>query len=148
MADFTPIQSQEEFDNLIKDRIDRAKESVRKEFADYENIKTSLATKDAEITKLKEAAAASKSQLDDLTAKLSASEAVSAKTRIALEMGIPAELIDRLAGSNEEEIRKDAENLLGVLKLSGKAPHPKFSPENNGADAAYKNMLRGLISKD
>ena len=36
---FEPINTQEEFDTAIADRINRAKEAVRKEYADYEQLK-------------------------------------------------------------------------------------------------------------
>lgn len=142
MAEFTPIATQEEFDALIKDRIERAKESTRKEFADYEALKTTVTAKENEIAKLKEKAAANKAQLDDLAAKLSASETASAKTRICAEYGLPFDLCGRLNGTTEEEIRKDAETLVSLFGKTQKAP-PLYSADGNNQKPT-ENALRAL----
>ena len=39
MADFTPIATQEELDRIIQDRLSRQKESIEKQYADYETLK-------------------------------------------------------------------------------------------------------------
>lgn len=142
MAEFTPIATQEEFDALIKDRIERAKESTRKEFADYEALKTTVTAKENEIAKLKEKAAADKAQLDDLAAKLSASETASAKTRVCAEMGLPLEMCARINGNTEEEIKADAESLAKLFGNTQKAPPLYSSGENN--QKPTESALRGL----
>lgn len=142
MAEFTPIATQEEFDALIKDRIDRAKESVRKEFADYETVKSDIVARDAEIAKLKEEAAANKTQLDNLASKLSASETASAKTRICAEYGLPFDLCGRLNGTTEEEIRKDAETLVSLFGKTQKTP-PLYSADGNN-QKPMESALRAL----
>lgn len=140
MAEFTPINTQEEFDALIKDRIERAKESTRKEYADYEDVKKKLCDKDAELSKMAERLTSLDAANKDLTAKLSASETDSAKTRIALENGLPFEFKDRLRGSTEDEIRADAQ-LLAKFFASQKPAAPLYNPDGGDGNA---NALKGL----
>jgi peptidoglycan hydrolase CwlO-like protein len=52
----------------------------------------------------------------ELTAKTRAYEISSAKLKIAQEVGLPAELADRITGETEEEMRKDAEQLVRFTK--------------------------------
>lgn len=138
---FKPINSQEEFDEVIKSRLEREAKKVRDEFADYDDIKKSLTAKTKEVAELN-------GKVSELGAKLKASETDSVKTRIAYEMNLPQELRDRLAGTTEEEIRKDAEALSAMLKKN-KAPAPVFTPEipptaKGATDAVYKAMLKEL----
>ena len=39
MAEFTPIETQEQFDKMIANRLERAENKIRAEYADYEAIK-------------------------------------------------------------------------------------------------------------
>lgn len=149
MAEFTPIASQEEFDALIKDRLERERAAVRKEFADYEDIKNRLSAAEeakkahaSEVTTLQ-------TQISELTAKLSASETDSAKTRIAFETGIPFELRDRLTGTTEDEIRADAQNLVKIFNSQKRDPAPLYNPEpvtsaEGRASAAFSSLSESL----
>ena len=47
MAEFTPIETQEQLDKIIGERIARAKQSAAEKYADYEDIKA----KNAEFLK-------------------------------------------------------------------------------------------------
>ena len=121
MAEFTPITTQEAFDEAIKSRLERERASVRKEYADYDSLKA---------------------QIDELSKKVSTNETDSAKTRIAYQMGLPYEMSTRLVGSTEDEIRKDAEALQRLV--GGARAQPMFSPEGgegDAKDAALRKML-------
>lgn len=146
MAEFEPILTQEAFDTAISQRIRRERETVRKEFADYDQIKTSLA--DAQKKSQEHEAT-----IAELQQKIQGYETDSVKTRIALEKGIPLELKDRLTGATEEEIRKDAENLAKFLSKTDPEAPPLRDPEPVEADpksaaskAAYKKLLKELNS--
>lgn len=147
MAEFNPINTQEEFDALIKPRLERERNTVKKEFADYEQIKNDLNTAQAEKGKLADEVATLKGQMSELSAKLSASETDSAKTRIALELGLPYEMRNRLKGTSEEEIKKDAEELVKFFNAQKVTPPPLYNPEakpQDPKDAALREMLQGL----
>lgn len=147
MADFNPINSQEEFDAIIKSRLERERETVRKEFVDYEQIKSDLATKTKEAEELTGKITGFETQIKELQTKLTATETSSAKMRIAGEVGLPFSFCDRLKGTNEEEIRKDAEELKQFFDKQAQPAQPLFNPEPepvNAEDAAYKRMLQDL----
>lgn len=150
MAEFTPITTQEEFDAIIKSRLEREANKVRGEFADYESIKNSLAEKNRQLEELNGKISGFETQISDLNAKLSASETGSAKTRIAYEMGLPFELSKRLTGETEDEIRKDADNLKLLIRKSQPA-QPVFNPDPRQGDSkeeAYKQMIQDMNQKN
>ena len=139
MADFTPITTQAEFDAAIAERLSRQEKSVMARFegaipkADADKLKAGY---EAQIEELKRqietatsAQAASEQQLTDALSKCRAYESASVKTRIALECGLPYGMAGRLSGETEEEIRRDAESLRGMMKP---AAAPLASPEPSG----------------
>ena len=124
MAEFTPITTQEAFDEAIKSRLERERASVRKEYADYDSLKESLAKKTKEAEELTGSIGGLKAQIDELSKKVSTNETDSAKTRIAYQMGLPYEMSTRLVG--------------------GARAQPMFSPEGgegDAKDAALRKML-------
>ncbi len=139
MADFVPINTQEEFDSRIKERLEQARNGVRQQFADYETIKNDLAA-------LKEESGKKDATISDLTNQLKGSRTELAKTKIALEKGLPVEMGARLTGETEEEIRKDAETLAGLIGRK-KDPPPMRDPETKPTDektAALRELLTSL----
>lgn len=139
---FTPIETQEAFDEAIKARLERERASVRKEYEDYEGLKENLAKKTKEAEELSGSISGLKAQIDELTKKVSTNETDSAKTRIAYQMGLPYEMSTRLVGTTEDEIRKDAEALQKLV--GGARMQPLFTPE--GGDGNAKNeALRKML---
>lgn len=126
MADFTPINTQEELNNVIGERLRRERETVSKEFEQR------ISEKEAEIGKFKTDMEALNKQLEDANQKISGIsaleekikgyEAASVKSRIAREVGLPYELAERLSGDSEEDIRKDAEGLRKLIGAGKQAP--------------------------
>lgn len=144
--EFKPIETQEALDAIIKSRLERNTKSVTdsvtaeitKKYEGYispEDAKKS-ADQIADLTgKLKD----SETKVADLTAKISAHEISSVKMKIALETGLPPALAERLNGSTEEELKKDAETLLQFAK---QAPgQHRLSPERaegiSGVEQAF-----------
>ena len=119
MADFTPINTQEEFEAAMKDRL--AREAKKFEGytspADLEKIKTSHK---AEVDKLNADMAAKLKEKDDSIAekdaKIKGYETSSAKMRIARETGLSYEAMDYIQGSDEESMKKSAEELLNMAE--------------------------------
>lgn len=149
--EFTPITTQEAFDEAIKARIDRNTKTVTAEVTKkYEGFISpeDYTAKTADFSKQIETLTAQVKDNDktiaDLTAKNKAYETASVKTRIASEFGIPAELAGRLNGETEEDIRKDAEIMS---KFTGNGHMPPFSPnrpETNSKDEAFRKMLQKM----
>ena len=148
MPEFKAIETQEALDAIIKDRIERAKKSAADETAKKfegwlspDDVKKHTDQIAALTEKLKER----DTQIADLTARNSAYEIASVKARIAHETGLPYELADRLSGTTEEEIRKDADALSKFAVHP--QPTPGFSPETppaSSADAAFRALAHDL----
>lgn len=151
--EFKAITTQEEFDAAIKDRLARQEKTIRSQYTDYEDLKGKAAKFEEERTGWQKKDQENADKIKKLTAdletantKLKSEELKSLKTTIAAEMGLPAQLRDRITGSNEEEIRKDAESLKAIFSQKNREGLPGFNPEKpeNKTDAAYKDILRGL----
>lgn len=166
MADFTPIQTQEEFNAAIAPRLERererGREEVRKQYADYETLKTdrdtyrkqaeeSAAVIESQKKTFEESEAALKAQILEMDAKIKGYEADSVKTEKALEYGLPYDLHDRLKGSTVEEIEADAKAMAELLRNQHGAPPPMASHDTGGADqktSAMRNLVQNLTSKN
>ena len=157
MADFTPITTQEELNNIIGERLRRERESVSKEF------EQKISEKDAEIGQsktdmeaLNKKLEAVNKQLEDANQKISGISALeekikgyevaSVKSKVAREVGIPYELAERLSGDTEEDIRKDAEGLRKLIGAGKQAP--LAGGERNTGGSSNKDVaLRGLLGE-
>jgi hypothetical protein len=131
--DFTPINTQAEFDAAVQSRIAAAVADTEKRFEGW------MSPEDA--GKLN-------SQLNDATEKNKSYAISMMKMQAASKKGIPLELAERLTGENEEDIRKDAEALASYLAPKGQ-PAPRFSGDNitgNSKTAAQLSMLSALDS--
>ena len=154
--EFKPIETQEQLDSIIKDRIDRAKRSAASEaeakFSDYDDIKKaneSLNSKIEDLTsKLKEAGEqndSSSSELDELKKKVAAYEIDSVKTKVAADEGLPLDALQFLSGKDEDEIRKSAETLKTMInKNVAPLANPESKQEEDGVTAAFKKLNPNL----
>lgn len=148
MAEFTPIETQEQFDKMIAGRLERAENKIRAEYSDYEAIKESNAKLAADFEAIKAENDGSKATIAELNKKISGLETSQLRTRIGLEHNIPLEMISRLAGTTEEEIKADAEAMAKfVTSNTHTAPLFNNDPSGDTEKAAYKNLLGGLITK-
>ena len=154
MAEFTPITTQEAFDEAIKSRLERGvfcrKLIIRVLACGLQQLSNLIGRVNtalryfytAHAEELTGSIGGLKAQIDELSKKVSTNETDSAKTRIAYQMGLPYEMSTRLVGSTEDEIRKDAEALQRLV--GGARAQPMFSPEGgegDAKDAALRKML-------
>lgn len=157
MSDFKVIETQEQLDAIIGDRIQRAKDAAAKEYADYSEIKAQnedlvkqIADLNAQISAKDEALTGSNKDIEELSARVQKYETASVKTRIALENGIPYELADRLAGTTEDEIREDAKRFASFTKPKEVAPigSPEPIREGDARKSAFLDLAQTLIEKE
>lgn len=148
--EFTPITTQEEFDAAIRDRLERERRTIQTKYADYDELQEKVAGYEKTVREANEKIAGHDKVVGDLNARIKGYETASAKTRIALDMGLPYEMASRLTGENEDDIRKDAEGLLKLIGGQNPPAPPLASTEPEAADttrAALKqlrdNLLRG-----
>ena len=133
--EFTPITSQEEFDERIKARIARVKSTPP---ADYDELK-------AKAARLDELEEASKSELqkateraDRLQKELEGMKAAQQRQalveQVAKESGVDAELLATMSGATEDEVKANAELLKAKFAaVPGYQPDPH---DNGGAHEA------------
>ena len=149
MSEFKAIETQEQLDAVIGERIKRERETVRKEYAGYLSPEDAakkyagyLSPEDVE-KKYKDHLSPEKAA--ELNAKIKGYETDSVKTRIAHENGLSYEAIGFLRGEDEESIRKSAESLKGLIGATNVAPLASTEQSlENATDAALKNTLKGL----
>ena len=149
MADFITINTQEEFDERIKERLSRQKESIESKYEGFEAMKKeneSLKTQIGELNKAIESGKTTveglNTQIADLTGKVTEYELANLKTTIALENGIPYELASRLVGNDKETLKEDARKLSGLIRTTGPKAPPRVNP--TVADGEKESLLQTL----
>ena len=128
MSEFKEIKTQEDFDTAIKERLAR------------ENKKYEGYTSPDDLATMKK----------EYEGKIAKYESDSVKTRIANEMGLPSSIASRLKGSNEEEIRKDAESFAGFFQKEPPLAtgEKTVANEEQAKNVALKKLLKNLRQGD
>ena len=147
---FTPIETQEAFDTAIKDRIDRAKNSVREEYKDYEDFKSKASAYDSKVqeyedklTDLNKSVSEKSEAIKELKAKVAKYESDSVKTRLANEYGLLPETIEFMHGSGEKEWRESAEKLAALTKRQ----YPRKDTRESAAEPSLAALLQKSLLK-
>ena len=146
---FKPIETQEELNNIIKDRLKRERESTEKRFEGWispEDHAKALADSNKAFDDYKKAHEGDEALIKDLTAKNKSYETASLKSRIAHEVGLSYEWIGRISGDDEKSIRADAESLKKLVGAGQTVVLPTKNPEanENVSDNKYKAVLNGI----
>lgn len=150
--EFNPINTQEEFDNAIKSRLERntrtVTEEVTKKFEGFlspEDVEKIRHEQDDKITEISEKLKGNETKIAELTAKNRAYEVSSVKMKIAHEVGIPFELSEKLSGETEEEIRADAEKLAKYTAINKQSPKYSGEPKvKSEKEVALRQVLQDL----
>ena len=158
MSEFKAITTQEEFDSMVKERLDRqakkTADEVKKSFEGWlspddvkkatADLEKKLADKDGKLTE-------SKADFDKLSAEKKALELDRAREAAARDAGLPFELAGRLSGNTADELKADAEALSKLVSAKQGEPYvqPLFQAGRaegaaNATDAAYMAMLSEL----
>ena len=140
MGEFKAIETQEELDRIIGERLKRERASVEKELAEAKDKAQKydeLSKQDFEgqAKKLNEQLAAANEQLaaktnevSELTARAAHAEGALLKQKIAHANGVPIELAERLSGDDEAAITEDAK--LFASFMAPKAAPPMYSEDH------------------
>ncbi len=156
MSDFTPIETQEALDAILKERLNRQEERLKKQYEGYSSADDVASIKakyekqisdlDASYAKKAETYANYDKEKAELEKKIATYETNSVKMRVAHETGLSYELVDRLKGSTEEEIRKDAESLVGLIgqkkQVAPMANHDEKPKDDE--KRKYKELAKAL----
>lgn len=145
---FKPIETQEQLDAVIGDRIKREGEKVRKEFDGFlspeEVAKKYEGWMSPEQEKEKYKNHMSPEDVAKKDAIIKQHETNSAKMRIAHEMGLPYDAVGFIQGDDEEGIKKSAEALKELVGAGEVPPLASHEGGNGSADAELKKLLKGL----
>lgn len=149
MSDFKVIETQEQLDAIISDRLKRERDTIRKEYEGFlspEDVaKKYEGYLSPEDEKSKYKGYLSPDEAAKKDAQIKGYETDSVKTRIAHETGLSYEAISFLRGDDEDSIRKSAESLKALVGNTTTAPLASTEEAmGNAEDTAIKNVLKGL----
>lgn len=152
MAEFKTIETQEELDAIIKERLARERETTNKRFEGYispEDHKKALAEAAKGFDDYKKAHEGDAKTIEDLRAKNQEYETAALKSRIAHEVGLNYEWVGRISGTDEKSIRADAEALKKLVG-SGHATMPTKTTETDtdDKDASLKAVLKNIKTSE
>lgn len=140
------ITTQEQLDEVVKERLERQEKKIRGEYADYEDNKKQIETLTADLKKAEETTKEHKSTIETLKNENEGFKTKEAKTKAATEAGLPVEFANRIQGSNEEEYKKDAESLAKCFKENREvAPIANLDKNKEGGDNSVRESLREMI---
>lgn len=153
MSEFKVIESQEELDRILKDRLERAEKKAKE---DMQGLIDSLKS---ENSGLKEENTSYQKQLEgvkekDVTISTLEGEIESYKMaelrrKVAIENNIPYTLADRIVGDDEESMTEDAKRLAEFVGKKEYVPPLKNYEDKNldSTQGAYKTLLSDLKTK-
>lgn len=154
MSEFTPIETQEDFDKAIKARLAQKDRELAEKYKDFmapndvEVLKANFGKQIEEANKKAKEAQENYAALDgkvsELTKRAESAESSLLKNKIAYEHKLPLELANRLIGTTEEELTKDAESLSGLIKPS--TTPPLHTSNNNNPAAAGGDGMASLLA--
>ena len=155
MSEFKVIETQEQLDAIIKERLDRAEKKQAEKFAGYlspEDVDAKVAALNKKVEELgnslngaNDKAKADAESIASLEAKVKSYETASVKSRIAHEVGIPYELANKLSGETEDEIRKDAETLKPFVSTAAAPPLRDPETPDMGSGDKTRDSMKKLV---
>ena len=146
---FKPIETQEELNGIIKDRIERERKTTEKRFEGWfspEDHAKAIEDANKAFDDYKKLHEGDEQTIRDLKAKNKEYETASLKSRIAHEVGLSYEWISRIGGEDEASIRADAESLKRLVGNSS-TTLPTKSTETAQPDptkASLRTVLSGI----
>lgn len=158
---FKPIETQEDLDIIVGERLKREREKyagfdeAKEKAAKFDELTKRVSGFEEQIQKLNNDLKAERekhSNTDEtiaaLTKRATAAEASILKSKIAHEAGLPYELAERLSGDTEDALREDAKTLAGFVKPQTAPPLRSTEPgngNNNTRSAALAALAASMI---
>lgn len=127
----------------------KALEAERKRAAQAEREAKALKTRldELEAANLSELEKAQKAA-NDATARLAEFEQTTLRQKVALVKGVPADLVDRLRGTTEDEIAADADALMALVKApTTPLPDPSQGARGGATPLNSDGLEQALRSK-
>ena len=160
MSEFTPIQTQEDFDKAIQKRLAQKEQQMTESFKEYmspDDVNELRADYERKIKEAQDAVKVAEDKLkannqtvSEFTKRAETAEHSLLKNKIAYDHKLPLELAGRLVGETKEELTKDAETLSGLLRPSSAPPLFSTNPNmttKNASDQALIGLLNQIKSE-
>lgn len=142
---FKPIETQEELDRIITERLERD----RKKYEGYmsaEDVQKLKNTYETNATTATDKYNTLEKERDDLLAKVKGYEVGTLKTKVALANGLPIGVTDYLKGETEEELTESAKTLATFFTTPKADPKPEpKEPEGTPGAPLGTNTQGGQI---
>lgn len=143
------INSQDEFDGLVKDRITRAERKATEPFADYADLKAKADGFDSIRTELEQKLAEATSRADAAEGKVTEFETAKQindwRTEVAQATGVPA---NALRGSTKEEFEAHAAELKPLITGTGPViPTQGDQPTATASKSPWSEVLDEIGSQ-
>lgn len=154
MSEFTIIETQEQLDGIISERLKRDREVQAKKYEGWfspDNHQKALDELNQRIKTLEDAASESEKALAEKDAEIAKGAQYRTdleKTRIALAAGLKIEYADRLRGETAEEWKADAEALAKDFATAHiTAPLGSPEPANTGTPSTRDKFAEWMNEK-
>ena len=155
MADFKTINTQEEFDNAIKDRLNRAESKIRDEFKGWLSPEEQAKAKEqhkAEIDGLKQAHskelekyAGYDEKFAEMANTIHGYEVSNLKLKIAQEKKLPFDAVEFLQGDDEKTISESADRLASLTATQHSYGFTRNTETGgNDKDAMWRELSQSL----
>lgn len=126
MNDFTVIETQEQLNAVIGNRIRRERETQEKKYSSYispedyetekKNFEQNIKNLHNELQEAHERIEGLNREMAEREEQLKAYESHSVKTRIARQYGLPEDAIPFLQGEDEASLKENAESLKALIE--------------------------------
>lgn len=90
----------------------------------------------SELEKAQATAESASAEVAQLQSEIKSRELQLLKQSIGIETGLPANLIDRLQGDDEEALRADAKSLADFIPDTSQSPFPKADPSQGAKETS------------
>lgn len=159
MSEFKPIETQEQFDAAVSDRIKRERETLSRKYENYlspeqvQQQKIELEGKISDFTNqlngANEKITSFEKTIAEKDKEIQGYKTASLKTKIAHEAGLDYGSVEFLKGDDEESIRHSAEALKSLIGTHQGAPKASTEdPNEKKEDAALKKVIEKLKNQE
>lgn len=151
---FKPIESQEALDEIVKQRLERQEKTLEAKWNDshkdalekaekYDELEKNYNDISGKYSELENTSKDFSTKISDLENQIKNYQVNEIKTKVAYEKGLSHDVIDRLRGETEEDIRKDADSLVSII---GQKKVPGKSSEETPKDS-QREAMREVLAK-
>lgn len=141
------FETQEDLDNFMKERVERAEKKVKEQFSDYDTLKSGLDEANKKLGEFDSTKKSLEEQLAEKAKEVESEKLNSVRAEVRTEYGLSKEFDRFLTGDTPEDIKSAAE----ILKKNGTGASFAFQKENEEGEAAEspsKELANGLFGSN